>query len=99
MKSVNFRDKEYPVIEQFARGEAQLLTEQQLLTEAGSDNVAKVDALVNIVNLLTGIDKGDLNGTHLRELSKLASDTMDAYKEAFPAPPSGDAGNVEAPAS
>ena len=94
--AVVFNSKTYHIKEQFARAEARLLKLAKGLND--QDPEAKVDAAVDIVNLITGIDKGDLNGLHLKPLMDLTASVTAQYRNAFMPAPSGDEGNDEAPA-
>ena len=64
---VKFKGKEYALKELFIREEAALAKQYQRI--ASEDLEIKADAMVEAIHIMTGIDKGDLNGSKLAEIS------------------------------
>lgn len=91
--------KTYPIRELFARGEARLLMQQERMIKAGDDLEQRVDAAVDILQLLTGADVGDLNSLHLKPLLNLIHEALGKYNQAYRTTPAAAEapGNDQAP--
>lgn len=72
--SVNFKEKKYELKKLFIREEAALAKQLQRL--ADEDLEIKADAMIEVCAILTGIDKGDLNGSSLNEVNALMKEIM-----------------------
>ena len=71
---IKFKEKEYQLKNLFIREEAALAKQMQRL--ADEDLTIKADAMIEACHIMTGIDKGDLNGSKLAEISTLMREIM-----------------------
>lgn len=71
---MKFKDKEYQLKQLFIRDEAALA--KQMVRLGNEDLEVKADAMVEACHILVGVDKGDLNGSSLAEVSQLMREIL-----------------------
>lgn len=100
--SVEFKGKAYPLRQLFLQDDAKVLKYSKRLSESDNDPVIIAECAVQIVNISTGIDVGDLNALSYNKMTELLLEVTKKMKlkkaAEDPQPSEGEEKKEQAPA-